>query len=82
MEYNKQQNTVNGVPVGPLGLAYEYGTPQYTLAYYAFNLLWEHFEKHPTEVAGLAQQFGLPEYRIWELTEELFTNNADPDNEE
>ncbi|MNU72338.1 hypothetical protein D3C71_617980 [compost metagenome] len=82
MEYNKKLNTVNGEPVGPLGLAYEFGTLEYTLAYFAFNLLFEHLEKHPAAVEELVERFGVPEERVWSLAEDLFTDNADPDSVE
>jgi hypothetical protein len=77
--YNPQTNTVDEFNVGQLGLAYEFNTLHYSLAYLAFNLLEEYLEKHPAGVEEIAERFGVPVETVWEVTEELYTDNGDPD---
>lgn len=65
---------------GPLADAYAYKSLHYQLAYIAFNDLSFNLEQNPNHVTSLARELDVSEGELLEALEELYTNNADPDN--
>lgn len=65
---------------GPLGSAYAFRSLHYNLAYHAFNELAASLESDNRQAEGLANEFGVTVDDLLKALEELYTNNADPDN--
>ncbi|WP_411504319.1 hypothetical protein [Brevibacillus centrosporus] len=66
---------------GPLSKAYAWESPEYKMAYFAFNTLWEVMEEMTDELKQqMASSMGLSVEELISVAEKLFTNNADPDN--
>lgn len=65
---------------GPLGNAYTFRSLHYTLAYYSFIVLESALESGSESAEELAKEFGVTVDDLHRALEELYTDNADPDN--
>lgn len=75
------KNEVDQIKHGPLSMAYPWESPEYKMAYFAFNTLWEVMEEMTNELKQqMASSMGLSVEELMSVAEKLFTNNADPDN--
>lgn len=77
---NNNYTEVPLTEVNALPRAYDVNTLQYKLIYYACNVLWDVLESNPQQATQLARDWGVPEEKVYEVLEELFTYNPDPDN--
>lgn len=65
---------------GPLSNAYAFRSLHYKLAYHAINELAKELENDNSKAEAIAREFGVKVKELLIANEELYTDNADPDN--